>query len=113
MLDLLREARSLMYRISAWDVLGVPVDWLLHLVGAVLIVFAASRVWPLRTVLRLALGLVVAKELFDIFAKTRAEYIRPPTLDLAFDLTAGLVGIALGWWLARRYPRILSRRGAA
>ncbi len=113
MLDLLREARSLVYRISAVEVFGVPIDWFFHLVGAALIVFAASRFWSRKRVLWLALGLVAFKELFDVFAKTRVEYIRPPTVDLAFDLTAGLAGIALGWWLARRYPRFLSRRTVA
>ena len=110
MLDLLREARSLMYQFSAMTVFGVPVDWVFHLLGAVLIVFVASRLWPLRWAVRLTLGLILSKELFDVFAKTRVEYIRPPTQDLAFDLTAGLAGLALGWWLARRYPRFLSRR---
>jgi len=110
MLDFLREARSLMYEISAVHVFGIPVDWFFHLVGAILIVFTASRFWALGRVVRLALGLILAKELFDIFAKTRAEYIRPPTADLAFDLTAGLAGLGIGWFLARRYPHFLSRR---
>ena len=110
MLDLLREARSLMYRISAVEVMGVPVDWFFHLVGAALIVFCASRFMELRRVVRLTLMLLVAKEVFDIFAKTRAEYIRPPTLDLAFDMTAGLIGIGLGYYLAKRYPHAFSRR---
>ena len=113
MLDLLHEARSLMYEISAVSVMGVPIDWFLHLIGAILIVFAASRFWALGRVVRLALALILAKELFDVFAKTRAEYIRPPTADLALDLTAGLAGIGIGWFLARRYPHILSRRRSA
>lgn len=110
MLDLLREARSLLYRISAVTVHGVPVDWAFHLIGAILIVFTASRFWDRRRVLRLAVGLILFKEIFDLFAKTRAEYIRPPTADMALDLTAGLAGICVGWWLARRYPHFLSRR---
>jgi len=99
-----------MYKISAVHVFGVPIDWFLHLVGAILIVFAASRFWARGRVVWVALGMILAKELFDVFAKTRAEYIRPPTLDLAFDLTAGLAGLGIGWFLARRYPYILSRR---
>ncbi len=113
MLDFLREARSLMYEISAVEVMGVPIDWFFHLVGAALIFFVASRFWPTKRVLRLTLLLLVAKEVFDIFAKTRVEYIRPPTHDLALDMTAGLVGIGVGWWLARRYPHAFSRRSGS
>ena len=61
MLDLLREARNLMYKVSAVHVFGIPVDWFFHLVGAILIVFASSRFWSLGRVVRLALGLVLAK----------------------------------------------------
>jgi len=113
MLDLLRDARSLIYDISAVEVLGVPVDWFFHLAGAALIVFCLSRFWALGRVVRLTLALLVAKEVFDIFAKTRLEYIRPPTYDLALDMTAGLIGIALGYFLAKRYPHVLSRRSAS
>ncbi len=113
MLDFLREARSLLYRISAVEVMGVPVDWFFHLAGAALIVFVVSRFMALGRVVRLTLLLLVAKEVFDIFAKTRAEYIRPPTLDLAFDMTAGLIGIGLGYYLAKRYPHAFSRRSRA
>jgi len=110
MLDFLREARGLMYEISAVEVMGVPIDWLFHLVGAAVIVFVASRFLALKQVVRLTVLVLVAKEVFDIFAKTRAEYIRPPTYDLALDMTAGLIGIGLGYWLAKRYPHFLSRR---
>ena len=105
-MDLLREARGLIHRIGCGQVLGVPIDWLLHLGGAALIVFCLGRFMALWRAVGLTVALLIAKETFDIFAKTRAEYIRPPTLDLAADLAAGLSGIALGYCLARwrRYP---------
>lgn len=105
MLDFLRSARGFLNRFSEMRVLGIPVDWFFHLAGAALFLFLASRVLTLRRATWLTVGLIACKELFDVFAKTRLEYIRPPTVDLAVDLSAGLFGIALGWYLARRFPR--------
>lgn len=110
-LDVLREIRGGMEYFSRMRVLGVPVDWVFHLVFAAAIAWVASRLLPLRRVVLLAMALIAGKELFDVFAKTRAEYIRAPGADLALDLAAGLAGLAVGCWLARRFPP--RRRGAA
>lgn len=113
MLDLAREIRSLLFSVGAVEVLGMPIDWLLHLVGGALIVLIGARFFDLGRVVRLGASLLMAKELFDVLAKTRAEYIRPPTLDVAVDLAAGLGGIAVGYCLvktrgARRRPAAAS-----
>lgn len=105
MLEFLRQIRGLFNRFSTMEVFGVHIDWFFHLTGAALIVFVARRFLPERRVVLLTLGLLVAKEVFDVFAKTRLEYIRAPGLDLLFDMTAGLAGLALGLWLARRRNR--------
>lgn len=105
MLEFLRQIRGLFNRFSAMEVFGVHIDWVFHLIGAAAIVFVARRYLAERRVVLLTIGLLVAKELFDVFAKTRLEYIRAPGLDLLFDMTAGLVGLALGLWLARRRDR--------
>ncbi len=105
MLDLARSVRGFMNRFSTMEVLGVPIDWFFHMVGAAVFVLAASRFLAMKTVVRLTLALLVGKELFDVFAKTRIEYIRAPGLDLLFDMTAGLAGLGLGWWIARRIDR--------
>jgi hypothetical protein len=109
-LNVLRDIRAGFEFFSRMRVLGIPVDWFFHLVFAAVIVWVTARFLPMRRVIQLAVGLILAKELFDIFAKTRAEYIRPPGADLALDITAGLAGVALGWYLARRFP--LRRRVA-
>jgi hypothetical protein len=67
------------------------------------VLFVASRLMSLRRSLQLTIGLLIFKEIFDVFAKTRLEYIRPPTLDLGLDMIAGGVGIAAGYFLARRW----------
>ena len=91
------------------EVMGVPIDWFFHMAGAVIIVLVGSRFWPPKNVLILTIGLLVAKEIFDVFAKTRVEYIRAPGLDLAFDMAAGLAGAGIGWLLARRFPALRGR----
>lgn len=103
MLEYARRARAVLSRFSEMYILGVPVDWFFHLAGAMLIFFLASRFLSLKRSLQFTILLLVGKEVFDIFAKTRIEYIRPPTIDLAVDFTAGAFGIALGYILARRY----------
>lgn len=110
MLDVLRSVRGFLNQFSTMTLAGIPLDWFFHLVGAAVIMLAATRVLSLAWSLRLTIALLVFKEVVDIFAKTRVEYIRPPTADLALDLSSGLVGIGLGYLLARRYPDLLSLR---
>ncbi len=108
MLDFARNIRGLMNRFSTMEVLGVPIDWFFHMLGAVLFVILVSRYLNRRKVVILTVGLMLAKELFDVFAKTRVEYIRAPGLDLALDLTSGLVGLGLGLWIVHRFGRAAS-----
>jgi hypothetical protein len=110
MLDFLRAVRSFLNRFSEMSILGVHIDWFFHLTGAAVIMFALTRVMSRAWALRLTIGVLVLKELVDVFAKTRLEYIRAPEADLALDLTSGLIGIGLGYLAARRYPAWLSRR---
>ena len=105
MLEFLRQIRGVFDRFSTLEVLGVPMDWFFHLAGAAVIVFVARRFLAERRVVWLTLALLLGKELVDVFAKTRLEYIRPPTLDLLIHLAARLAGLALGLWAARRWGR--------
>ncbi len=110
MLDFLKGVRSVLERFSTMEFMGIHIDWFFHLAGATVIVFAVSRFLSLKRALWLTFALLVGKELFDVFAKTKLDYIRPPTVDLAFDMTAGFVGLAMGYLLAKRYPRLMSFR---
>ena len=76
MLDFARSVRNLMDRLSSMTVMGVHVDWFFHMFGAAVIVILASRFLARRIVLWGTIALLIGKELFDVFAKTRAEYIR-------------------------------------
>jgi len=101
-LDFLRRVKEFLNDFSEMRVLGVPMDWFFHFVGAGIVFLVAARLLSLRRALLLTCGLLLGKELFDVFAKTRLEYIRSPTADLAVDLSAGAAGIAAGYFLARR-----------
>jgi len=112
-LDILRALRDGVNALGRLQVGGIPIDWLLHLAGAAIIFFIASRFISYRRTLVIAIVILISKEVFDIFAKTRVEYIRPPTLDFITDLASGGIGIAIGYVLARRFPRRRDRPGAA
>jgi hypothetical protein len=110
MLDLLRKFRSMMNHFSEMEFLGIHIDWVFHLLVVAVLVFAASFFMRLRRAIQLAVAAILFKELFDIFAKTRVEYIRAPTLDILVDLTAGILGILLGVWVTRRFKGGKGRR---
>lgn len=112
-LEFLRAFRDGMNALGRLEVAGVPMDWLLHLTGAAIIFFIASRFISHRRTLAIAVVILIGKELFDVFAKTRVDYIRPPTLDLLTDLASGGIGIAIGYALARRFPRRSNRSDRA
>lgn len=105
MLDFLRELRGFMNHFSEMSVMGIHIDWFFHLTGIAFLVVLAAQFIKLRIAIRIAVAAIILKEVFDIFAKTRMEYIRPPTLDILFDLTAGTLGIFLGIWLAKLIRR--------
>jgi len=90
---------------SEMSILGIHIDWFFHLTGVAFLVTLAARFLELRKAIKLSVAVIILKEVFDIFAKTRLEYIRPPTLDILFDLTAGALGIFLGVWLAKLIRR--------
>ena len=108
-LDMARGGRNLVNNFSEATLFGVHIDWFFHLVGAALITWTASVFLTRKRVIMLGVGVIVAKELFDVFAKTRLEYIRAPGADIAMDLASGLVGLAIGLWIAKRRP-LLTRR---
>jgi hypothetical protein len=47
---------------------------------------------------------MILKEAVDVFAKSRAEYIRPPQIDGLVDMVSGIIGVGLAVWIwkARR-----------
>jgi hypothetical protein len=108
LLDLARAVKTFLYRLSSARVLGLDVDWFLHFgSGALIFAFAERRLGAARSAWLLA-GLILAKEVADIFLKSQLQYIRRPTpamvTDIATDVATGVAG-ALVVYLARRRKR--------
>ena len=53
----------------------------------------------------ISFGLIVFKELVDVFMKSRLDYIRAPKVDLLYDVIAGTTGVLLAYWIVRRKRR--------
>jgi hypothetical protein len=109
LIDIARTMRMLLYRLSSARVLGIDVDIVLHL-GVAFVVFRwAGRRFGARRAVWLTAGLIVAKEIVDLFLKSQLRYIRRPTpamlLDIVTDVITGVAGALLAWLLQRRAGR--------
>lgn len=89
--------------------LGIPLDWLLRaaLVGTLYVLL--RRAWPRPHVLALCLGLLLAKEAFDIVATRDITHARPPNAGDIADIGSGLVGIMLAEVMLQLLPRLRRR----
>lgn len=110
MIDFLRRIRSFFSYFSELELFGVPLDLPFHFaVGFA--GFLLLRPWLGVKRSAISLGaLMLAKELADVFAKSRLEYIRPPTLDFVLDLVFGLLGISAAYgahliWSASKHDK--------
>lgn len=103
-IDLLRLCRKALYTIGHAQVFGFHIDFLVHFLVASVLAFVLRRWISVRKTFLLIVVLMTAKELIDILAKSRLEYIRPPGLDFLVDMAAGLIGLCLGLILAPRFP---------
>ncbi len=106
MLDLLRTLRNALYDLSSIRVQGVAIDSFLHLSVACALVIVLRRFIGLRNSVYVTAGLTLLKEVVDVFAKSRLEYIRPPALDFVLDVGFSAAGIGLAVWLLRYRPLV-------
>ncbi len=102
MLDFFRTLRQTLYNISSCQIGGFQIDTALHLLVGFAMVLIFSRFFKIKTSVYLSLGLIAAKEVADLFLKSRLEYVRPPKLDLLYDVVFGILGVAAGYWVVRR-----------
>jgi hypothetical protein len=76
-------------------VYGVGIDIFLHLVVAFAAIIVLHRYLGLKKSVYITAALIVLKEVVDIFAKSRVDYIRPPALDFFMDIGFGCAGVVL------------------
>lgn len=107
-IDILRRCRNLLYSAGQFQVLGFHIDVMLHLLVGFTLTLVLRRWLNEKKSSIIVFSLVAAKELIDLFAKSRIEYIRPAGLDLVFDVSAGIAGICLGLILARTLSKRMS-----
>ena len=111
LIQVARWARATLYRISTARVLGIDVDIVLHFgFGALIYAWAERRMGGRRAALLLG-GLILAKEIADLFLKSSIHYITRPTwpvvLDIVTDILTGIAGgLAVHLYRRARQPRV-------
>ncbi len=95
MLEILRKIKYFLWEISKLKIIGFHVDFVLHFLMGSTIFYFLQKKYSIKKSFIFTLFFIVIKESADVFVKSRAEYIRPPGLDVLGDLAFGLLGIAL------------------
>jgi hypothetical protein len=102
MIDFLRSVKRGFYAVSSYQIGGFQIDTALHFIIGCVMILVLCRFFSRKKSLSIAFGLIILKEVVDVFAKSRADYIRPPHLDLLFDVAAGTLGVLAGLWILKR-----------
>ncbi|MFC1661445.1 hypothetical protein ACFL3S_08360, partial [Gemmatimonadota bacterium] len=89
MMEFIRAAKDGMYAISNIQIGGYQIDTGLHLLVGFCLVLFLSRFVSLKLGVNTTLGLIVFKEMFDLFAKPQMYRMRPLHMDLVYDITSG------------------------
>jgi hypothetical protein len=103
LIDFIKAAKNGMYALSSIQIGGYQIDTGLHLVVGFGLVVILSRSLSLKMSVSATLGLILFKELFDLFAKPHRYRMRPLEMDLLYDVTSGLLGVFLAYWLLKRW----------
>ena len=102
MIDFLRSVKRGFYALSSYQIGGFQIDTALHFIVGCAMILVLHRFFSRKKSLYIAFGLIVLKEVVDVFVKSRADYIRPPHLDLLFDVVSGTLGVLAGLWIIKR-----------
>jgi hypothetical protein len=105
MIELIKAVKHGMYAISNVKVGGYQIDTGLHLLVGFGLVVLLSRFVSLKKSVSATLGLILFKELFDLFGKPHRYRMRPLEMDLLYDVTSGLLGVLLAYWILKRWER--------
>jgi hypothetical protein len=94
-LDFLRFLRSCIGFFGEMNIRGFPLDWVFHFTFAFFLMLLLTKFISIKKSIWIVCFLIVLKEVVDIFAKSRIDYIVPPAIDLPKDVLAGLAGMLL------------------
>jgi hypothetical protein len=94
-IDFLRFIKSILAYFSNLQIFGLHIDLFLHFIVSFILIFILVTRFTLKKSIILVVVLLFLKELLDVFAKSRLEYIRPPTIDFILDILSGCLGIGL------------------
>ncbi len=91
--NVLRLVRDGMDFFGDMNIHGFPLDWVFHFIVAYSLMLFLSKLLSVKKRVLLICILIVLKELADIFAKSKTDYIVSPGFDMVKDVIAGLSGI--------------------
>jgi hypothetical protein len=105
LLQIARWSRAALYRLSTARVLGIDVDIVLHFgFGALIYAWAERRMGSRRAALLLG-GLILSKEIADLFLKSSIRYITKPSLPMILDIVTDIITGIAGGLAAHLYRR--------
>ena len=110
LLNSARAFRLWLYNLTSTHCFGINVDIVLHFGGGFLLFALLKRYLGTRRAAQSLAGLILIKEVADIFLKSQLRYIHHPTpamvLDISVDIAAGILGGLAAWlWSRRRAAR--------
>ena len=115
LLNIARAIRLWLYDFTSTPIFGVQIDVILHFVIAGAAFFALERRVGSRRAAGIVAGLIVLKEVLDVFLKSQLRYIKSPTpemlSDIGTDVLMGVVGALCAWLIALTWRA--RNRGAA
>jgi len=101
-IEILRYIRNILSYFGQLQIFGVHIDFLFHFFVPFFLVLMLIRFLTRKRTVLIVVSFIVFKEVIDIFAKSRIEYIRWPGLDFLLDLAMGVLGLFAGLYLSMR-----------
>jgi hypothetical protein len=108
-LEIYRDIKSILFDISSIVIFGYYIDTILHFIISFVLTLLFMKIYSIKKSVFIVSSIVVLKEIVDLFAKSRWEYVRPPTLDVFYDLLFSFLGIGfalLFYFLKRKITAI-------
>jgi hypothetical protein len=110
LLNFARAVRLFLSNLTETRLLGIEIDVYMHFTVGGLYFYIVERRFGTRPAAITLTILIVAKEIIDIFLKSRARYIRIPTLEGLADIIVDMLMAIFGALAAYGLGRIVKHR---